>query len=279
MLDRNEPITIQRLTIRDISIYKKDISEYVYESVKGANYEESYTREQAAEKTEELYAYAEADKAIALGAFDENKMVGFLWAYAYPFREDKNRLYVSILHVNAAYRNQRIGTKLIRTIEEIAKDCGYGGIYLHTEASNDGARRFYENMGYVKERIQYVKKAAVPNVNDSNWKKIPSGGVLMGTSEIIDRYRPQFVDLYFRNVKVHSYVEQFSMNDAEEKINKFRNYLEEEKAFLFYVLIGEIVGGFMWIHPVQYKNQERMYIHAASIDPGFRGKGIFEYGL
>lgn len=256
---------IKQLTIENISEYKGEIAEFVYESVKMSSHEDTYTRGQAEKKTQELYSYVKIKKAIALGAFDGTNLIGALWAYEYPFREDTNRLYISILHVKEGYRGNKIGSKLVNKMESIAKDSGYGGIFLHAEASNDGACRFYEKMQYMRERIQYVKKAT---------NNIVSGGVLQGTAATIDEFRDQFVRLYFNNVKAHDNVEHFSIYDAEKKIEDFQEYIRKEKAFLFYVPCEDTVAGFMWVHPIDYKGNQRIYIHAISVRNQFKGKGI-----
>ncbi|KAI4443525.1 GNAT family N-acetyltransferase [Schaedlerella arabinosiphila] len=149
---------IKILSSEDVFVNKRKIKAFVYESVKMSAYEASYSYDEAEQKVKELQTYIEQDSAIALGAFGDKGMTGFLWAYKYPYREDTNRLYISILHVSEEYRNMEIGTELIRKIESIAKEKGIDGVYLHAEATNNGACKFYEKMGFKRERIQFVKK-------------------------------------------------------------------------------------------------------------------------
>lgn len=156
----NKNINIQQMTFEDVLMYKDSIKIFIYESVKMSNYEESYTIDQAIEKTNELYDYVYNNKAIVIGAFYESILIGFLWAYEYPFREDSNRLYISIVHVLEEYRNMHIGAELLSCVENIAKNKGYDKLFLHAEATNDKACRFYQSNKYEKERIQYVKSIA-----------------------------------------------------------------------------------------------------------------------
>lgn len=152
-----ERIKIEQMYFDDVQKYIVDIKDFIYESVKMSNYEDSYSIDQAAEKANELCGYVRDDKAIVLGAFYEESMVGFLQAYSYPFREDANRLYIGIVHVLDEYRNIHIGAELLSTIESVAKIKGYNRLFLHAEATNDKACRFYEKNNFNKERIQYVK--------------------------------------------------------------------------------------------------------------------------
>lgn len=151
-------MNIRLMTADDLSIYKNDIALFIYESVRMSNYEDGYCLCQAEQKCDELHGYLMSDRAIIVGAFEDNCMLGFLWAYEYPFREDKNRLYVSIVHVKEKYRNQHIGARLLEKIETVAKERNFDAIYLHAEASNVRACRFYEHMQYSCERVQLVKQ-------------------------------------------------------------------------------------------------------------------------
>lgn len=62
------------------------------------------------------------------------------------------------IHVAEAYRNRGIGKQLLHAIECLAKERGYGALYIHAEGNNDGAIRLYQNEGYEIERIQLRKE-------------------------------------------------------------------------------------------------------------------------
>lgn len=158
---RGVGLNVKRLFVKDCEKYQKEITCYIYESVKNAAFEESFVVEQASQKYQELLDYIGKEKTIIFGAFEEQKLIGFLWAYPYPFRDDKERLYVSILHVDSKYRNKHYGESLLRKVEDAAARLGYGAVYLHVEAQNQGALRFYDRAGYKKERIQLVKQISV----------------------------------------------------------------------------------------------------------------------
>lgn len=153
----NENIIIRKLQPCDCDDYNIQLVQYYFESVTMSAYEENYSKLDAEKKISELKMYLEMNQAIVFGAFDDSKLIGFVWAYKFPFREDVNRLYISVVHVDSLYRNQGIGKQFIQSIELEAKKLGIETIFLHAEATNDRACKFYEREGFSKERIQYVR--------------------------------------------------------------------------------------------------------------------------
>ena len=149
---------IKRLSVNDIRLFKDTVIRFIYESTTNASYLDSFVKADAEQKFDELDNYLSQDKAIVYGAIEDNTLIGFVWAYEHPFRDDKSRIYVSILHIDAQNRSRKIGQYLLSKIEEEATSLGYGSVFLHIESFNDGAIRFYNKMGYVPERIQMVKK-------------------------------------------------------------------------------------------------------------------------
>ena len=150
-------VNIKQLSYEDALKNKENIVSFIYESVKMSNYEELYTKEQAMDKADELCDYIHNHKAIVLGAFYKDNMIGFLWAYEYPFRDDTNRLYISIVHVLDEYRNIHIGAELLRNIEQIAKNKGFDRLYLHAEATNSKACNFYKKIIMNKKEYNFIK--------------------------------------------------------------------------------------------------------------------------
>lgn len=162
---------VRKLTPEDCVVYEDALSRYIYESVRNSAYTDSYQRSEARAKCGELRDYLRQGKAVSYGAFDGQELAGFVWAYVYPYREDCQRVYVSILHVAETCRGRSLGKELLLRIEAEARDMGCPTVFLHTEAANDGARRFYDRMGYRLERVQLVKRTA-----DMSFQKIPGGG-------------------------------------------------------------------------------------------------------
>lgn len=168
--------TIKRLYLDDVKLFRDTITRFIYESSANVAYRNSICITDAEQKYTELINYINEDKAIVYGAIEDNALIGFVWAYEYPFREDKSRVYVSILHVDDQHRGQRVGNHLLSSVEKEASKNGYGSVFLHAEAFNDGAIRFYNRMGYETERIQLVKKQLIKNNISANGMSENGGG-------------------------------------------------------------------------------------------------------
>jgi len=56
--------------------------------------------------------------------------------------------HLSLLAVRPGYRRQGVGRKLIEWLESTARTAGIFEVRLELRAGNDGARQFYEKLGY-----------------------------------------------------------------------------------------------------------------------------------
>ena len=148
---------IEALTAERAEEYRKEIAELYYENVRSNAFLEHYTYKEAYEKIASLINHLKDNTAVVYGAFYDEKIVGFIWAYLHQFREE-NRMYVGEIRVNEKYRGCGIGSRLLKLVEDRAKEKRLGAIYLHAEANNPDAIRFYETNGYEKERIQLRKE-------------------------------------------------------------------------------------------------------------------------
>lgn len=137
--------------------YERKIKTIIFESVHNSHFMDSFTMECAEKKYCELKEYLRANQAIVYGVIANNELIGFLWGYEFPFRDDKKRIYISVIYIDKAFRGNHLGAKLLKKICEYAKKHEYGAIFLHTEAHNLNAQYFYKMMGFKQERIQLVK--------------------------------------------------------------------------------------------------------------------------
>ena len=135
---------------------KTEIAQLYYKNVHSVAFCSHYTYADAYEKMESLISHLADNTAIVYGAFENEKIVGFIWAYPHQFREEL-RMYISEIRVEEEYRNRGIGTELLKMVEARAKEMGIGAIYLHMEADNPDVKRFYIAAGYTEERIQMRK--------------------------------------------------------------------------------------------------------------------------
>ncbi len=93
---------------------------------------------------DENYDYDAMSDSTFLGAYDGDKCIGLAILQPGFFRY----MYLYDLKVNIKYRGQHIGRKLIEKAKEVAKECGYHGIYTQGQDNNLGACLFYLNAGF-----------------------------------------------------------------------------------------------------------------------------------
>jgi len=82
---------------------------------------------------------------VTLAACDAERLIAFAIMY---FGDDHAHL--NLLAVRPAWQRSGIGRHLVRWLEESALVAGVGTIRLELRASNRGARRFYEKLGYAE---------------------------------------------------------------------------------------------------------------------------------
>lgn len=151
--------------------YERKIKTIIFESVHNSHYMDSFTMECAEKKYCELKEYLRANQAIVYGIITNDGLSGFIWGYEFPFRDDKKRIYISVIYIDKDYRGNHLGAKLLEKVHEYAKEHEYSAIFLHTEAHNLNAQCFYRMMGFKLERIQLVK-----NLDETDSADIATGG-------------------------------------------------------------------------------------------------------
>lgn len=77
--------------------------------------------------------------------------------------EPETFIYLDDLSVSKQYRNNGIGTVLIKTAERFAEKMKIPALVLHVEKTNTAARRLYERLGYSifgeeNTRFQMIKR-------------------------------------------------------------------------------------------------------------------------
>ena len=81
-------------------------------------------------------------------------------------REERDFIYLDDLSVTAAYRNQGIGSALIRQAEAYGKEIQISPVIFHVEKTNRAALRLYQRLGYAiwrdEERRYLMKKDILP---------------------------------------------------------------------------------------------------------------------
>jgi ribosomal protein S18 acetylase RimI-like enzyme len=115
-------------------------------------------------KARELLPYLESAKAVLFGAFDQNKLIGFLWAYPRVFLEE-SRLYINAMIVAEQYRGQGIGKLLVLELEKYARREKIPAIDVQTASFKIDAIDFYRKLGFEHERVQMRKSISASGNN------------------------------------------------------------------------------------------------------------------
>lgn len=136
--------------------YKERLAAFYYLNMTYCSYMDGFSYEDAERKIESMLEHVRNGSAMVYGTFDQENLIGFVWAYGHPFREE-TRIYVSEIHVDERYRGRGIGKQLLTAVESMARSRGYKALYIHAEGNKDDVIRLYQQQGYVIERVQLRK--------------------------------------------------------------------------------------------------------------------------
>ncbi len=135
-------LQIKRLDNLEIEYYKDTLKDYIEDLIK------PYTEKNVNEEVKGIYdnmkIFTLDNSAIILGAFNEKKLVGFIWGY--KKKEKPNVLHINYFYINEKYRKHGIGKKLLDAIESMNKDIDE--LELLVDKINESAIRFYIIKGF-----------------------------------------------------------------------------------------------------------------------------------
>ena len=147
---------IQRLSSDDVCKYRETLYKFMQ-----MDFVQTYGKEAdpafVYSKLSGLESYLEKDAAFTLGAFQDDRMIGFLWGYAIdtPFEKVFHIAYIA---VDENCRKMGIGKALINEVEKFIRDCDdINSIELIVGKRNENAVRFYEAIGFGPDRFIYRK--------------------------------------------------------------------------------------------------------------------------
>lgn len=92
-------------------------------------------------------------------ACDGDKVVGYIGCVSYlAFELDNEGMKIIALAVSKEYRRKGIGTQLLKTAEQWAKENNIEVILLNSGLPREDAHLFYESQGYLKKSYGFIKK-------------------------------------------------------------------------------------------------------------------------
>ncbi|MED3654953.1 GNAT family N-acetyltransferase [Heyndrickxia sporothermodurans] len=100
-----------------------------------------------------LIAYS-GDDAVELDKpiLERLKRIGKSHVEPFDNEADKGDYYIDTVSVVPDFQGRGIGTFLIQSVEQVAKDKGFTRVSLNVAEDNPGAKRLYEKLGYMKEK-------------------------------------------------------------------------------------------------------------------------------
>lgn len=92
-------------------------------------------------------------------ACDDGKVVGYIGCVNYlAFELENEGMKIIALAVSKEYRRKGIGTSLLKTAEQWAKENNIEVILLNSGLPREDAHTFYESQGYFKKSYGFIKK-------------------------------------------------------------------------------------------------------------------------
>ncbi len=108
---------------------------------------------------EKLVTLTTKTKDVIFVYEQHNEVIGYIHGSPYELLFADSLVNILGFVVNVEYRGQGIGSMLIESLEQWAKDAGYSGIKLLSHPTRVKAHHFYERRGYqfTKDQKNFIK--------------------------------------------------------------------------------------------------------------------------
>ena len=106
-----------------------------------------------------FFLLEETKKLLTIGAFIDNKLIGYSVNIITPDTHDKTKIFCNndALYVSKEYRKGNIGIKLIKKTETIASTMGLYGVLWHAKP-NSSLDKLLEKLNYSIKDFLYMKE-------------------------------------------------------------------------------------------------------------------------
>lgn len=142
---------IRRVTVKDVKDNEMEIKG-LFKEILELNFRDCNNK--ILEVYNNMKNFIEDGSAILLGAFKENKIIGFIWAYLIK----ENTYHINYFAVDKNNRSLGIGQELLDELYKIARENNINTIELLVEAHNDRAIKKYKNNDFKEQFIKMEKK-------------------------------------------------------------------------------------------------------------------------
>lgn len=148
-------IVFKNLNIEDIDKYKSELIELMRITL-SENIIQKFPDELPGNYVDKIPGYIEDNSAVIIGAFDSEKLVGFIWGYVTNIFEE-TRLHSYMGAVDPNYRGYHIAKKLMEQQFEEARRRGIFIIEAMVTKENQAAYNWHLKTGFQEERVKMRK--------------------------------------------------------------------------------------------------------------------------
>lgn len=106
---------------------------------------------------DDMLRFKRDNSAILIGAFDNERIIGFIWAYTREILGER-RIHIGHIVVSSEVRSGGIGSKLLKCLEDYSIRENIKKIDLMTTFENEKTMKFYKANGFSIVRVQLEKE-------------------------------------------------------------------------------------------------------------------------
>ena len=88
------------------------------------------------------------------------------------------------------------------------------------------------------------------------------------------KFKNRLSEFYFSNILSCSYMDSFSYNDAEQKIESMIEHVSNGSAMVFGVFDDENLIGYVWAYEHSYRDEVRVYVNEIHVEELYRNRGV-----
>lgn len=92
--------------------------------------------------------------------------------------------------------------------------------------------------------------------------------------ELCVRHKDRLAAFYYSNMRLCSFMDGFTYEDAVAKIECMTKHVSEGTAMVFGVFDQERLIAFLWAYEHPYREEPRVYVSELHVDEEYRGRGI-----
>jgi ribosomal protein S18 acetylase RimI-like enzyme len=154
-------ISLQRMAESEFPAFFEAASDsYARDNAASGRWSESDAPSLAREETRRLLPQAEMTPDTELFVIRDttsSTAVGYVW-YGSLTRGTKKVAFLFQLYIHPQYRRQGFGRQALAAFEEEARNTGHDSLGLNVFATNPGAVKLYESVGYIPTSIGMRKE-------------------------------------------------------------------------------------------------------------------------